>query len=258
MNSEISSATSRLQTKAHYDRVREVFENTSHYLRTRRVDILFRMESVRAFAEKVQWQHMLDIGCGDGSISLPLLTSSRHLTLMDLSASMLRLAQDRIPKGLAGNVVIRNENFSEAVFDDSVPFDLIVTVGVMAHVNSADAFLAKIRRHLRPGGSLIIEFTDSRHIVGRVGRFMGRIKERLAPARYETNKLASGEVVALFEKHQLRLVSTFRYARIPLPGIDKILSHRVQYLIVRRIFNNCCKNTNAQLGNEYICLLAAE
>jgi ubiquinone/menaquinone biosynthesis C-methylase UbiE len=257
VNSEISVEMERLRTKDRSERVRDVFENAPHYLRTRRVDILFRMEVVRTFAETIRWQRMLDVGCGDGSISLPLLTRARHLTLMDLSASMLELAQENIPKTLAGNVVVRNENFSEAVFD-SAPFDLIVTVGVMAHVDAPDAFLAKIRRHLRPGGSLIIEFTDAQHIVGRVGRFMGRIKECAAPARYETNKLAYAEVAALFEKHQLRLVSTFRYARIPLPGIDRMLSHRLQYLIAKRLFNNCDENTNARLGNEYICLLTAE
>jgi SAM-dependent methyltransferase len=38
---------------------------------------------------------VLDIGCGDGSISLPLLTGKTSLTLLDLSAKMLSIAKYR-------------------------------------------------------------------------------------------------------------------------------------------------------------------
>ncbi len=112
----------------------------------------------------VNWQRLLDVGCGDGSISLQLLTSGSHLTLLDLSANMVALAKKNVPEEFSANVVVRNENFIGASFN-SDPFDLVVTVGVMAHVDSPNTFLAEIRTLLRPGGSLIIEFTDSQHFV---------------------------------------------------------------------------------------------
>lgn len=251
---EAGVIASRTNSKSDY--VRQVFEDAPHYLKSRRVDIRFRIEAVRSFASSMAWQRLLDIGCGDGSISLQLLTPASHLTLLDLSASMASFARKNVPDGLAGNVEVRNENFMLASFGPE-PFDLIVTVGVMAHVDSLDAFLAKIQSLLRPGGSLIVEFTDSRHFIGQLGRLWGRLKEIAAPALYPTNRLSFSEVAPLFEKHDLSLVSAFRYSRIPLPGIDRILSPEIQYRIAKMIFGGCSNNRNAWLGNEYICVLRA-
>jgi cyclopropane fatty-acyl-phospholipid synthase-like methyltransferase len=262
MDSEVGSnlqtlviASSRMGSKSGH--VQEVFENTSHYLKRQQVDIRFRIETVRRFAALVDWHRLLDIGCGDGSISLQLLTPSSHLTLLDLSANMVGLAEKNVPEEFSRNVIVRNENFSSASFD-SAPFDLVITVGVLAHVDSPDAFLAKIRTLLPPGGSLIIEFTDAEHFVGRLGRVWGRLKEVFAPARYPTNKLSYTKVASLFEKNKFKLVSVFRYARIPLPGIDRIMSPDTQYKIAKRIFGEYSTNRNVALGNEYICLLTAD
>jgi SAM-dependent methyltransferase len=245
------------RTASKSNHVKEVFENAPHYLRSRQVDIRFRVEAVRTFADAVKWGRLLDIGCGDGSISLQLLTSASHLTLMDLSASMVALAKNNVPEDLAANVVIRNENFIAASFDVE-PYDLVVAVGVMAHVDSPDAFLAKIKSLMRPGGNLIIEFTDSHHFVGWLGRLWGNMKEVVAPAKYPTNKLSFSDVAPLFERHDLRLVSTFRYSRIPLPGIDRIIGHKMQYRFARLLFGGCSNNRNSRFGNEYICLLTAD
>lgn len=251
----IGIASSRAKSKS--DGVREVFENTSRYLKSRQVDIWFRIETVRKFADIVKWQRLLDIGCGDGSISLQLLTSTSNLTLMDLSAGMVARAKKNVPKELAANATIRNDNFITASFD-AEPYDLVVAVGVMAHVDSPDAFLSKIRTLLPPGGTLIIEFTDSRHFVGKLGRLWGSVKEVMAPAKYPTNRLSFSDVAVLFEKHGFRLVSTFRYSRLPLPGIDKLVNHKMQYRIARLLFGECSNNRNAKFGNEYICMLTAD
>jgi ubiquinone/menaquinone biosynthesis C-methylase UbiE len=249
------AVTSLMESKSDY--VKEVFENASHYLNSRGVDIRFRIDTVKTFAAKKKWQDLLDIGCGDGSISLQLLNSSSNLTLLDLSTSMVALAMEKVPENLTANVTIRNGNFMTTSFDQQ-SFDLIVTVGVMAHVDSPDAFIERVKSLLRPGGSLIIEFTDCRHIVGSLGRFWGRLKELAAPAKYRTNRLSFSEVAPIFEKHGLILESVFRYSRIPLPGVDRIVPHDLQYTIAKSMFGDCLNNKNASLGNEYICLLSAK
>ncbi len=168
------TATPRSGGKVH--QVRSVFENAPRYLNSRQVDMRVRSETVKSFAAGLNARRVLDIGCGDGSISLPLvLTSKSRLTLLDLSAGMAARAKANVPEHLAGNVEVRHEDFMALL--ESMSFDLIVSVGVLAHVDSADAFLAKIATLLRPGGSLIVEFTDCRHLVGRMERFAGRLKE---------------------------------------------------------------------------------
>jgi SAM-dependent methyltransferase len=239
------------------DKVRSVFENAPRYLDSRQVDIRVRAETVKEFAATREWQRLLDIGCGDGTISLPLLTPTSHLTLLDLSGSMVEIAKSNIPEHLAANVEVRNEDFMKASFDPA-SFDLVISVGVMAHVESPDEFLSAIAKLLRPGGSLIIEFTDCRHIVGRLGRFFGTLQELVAPPKYRTNRLSFSEVAQLFKRHRMRLVSEFRYATVPIPGIERFVGHDMLYRIVELTFGRYTNKRNSWLGNEYICLLTVD
>jgi len=239
------------------DHVRHVFEDTSRYLKNRQVDIRFRIDTVATYASDLKRQRVLDIGCGDGSISLQLLRPGCRFTLMDISSSMVTRAKANVPEDFAHAVEVRNENFTSASFG-SESFDLVVAVGVMAHVDSPDEFLQKIKGLLQPGGSLILEFTDAYHFVGRTGRFWSRLKELAAPAKYPTNKLSFAQVAKLFERHGLKLVSGFRYSRVPVPGFNILVSHAREYRLMKLLFGDCARNRNARLGNEYICLLTVE
>lgn len=239
------------------EHVRHVFENAHRYLKSRGVDIRCRVETVRNWAFRVKHDRMLDIGCGDGSISLQLVDKDTHLTQMDLSSSMTAIARSNVPPALADRVEIRNEDFAVASFGDR-KFDLIVTVGVMAHVDSPDEFIAKIKSLLVPGGTLIVEFTDAFHFVGKVGRFWSRLKETVAPAKYSTNKLSSAKVFEIVHRHGFKLVSTYRYSRVPVLGFNRLVGHAAEHRLVKAVFGDSTNNRNAWLGNEYICMLTTD
>ena len=238
-------------------RVREVFENAPHYLKERQVDIRIRTDTVRRFAARGAWQRLLDIGCGDGTISLHLLRPGVHLTLLDLSANMTASVRTNIPTTFTDNVSIRNENFLSASFENE-SFDLIISIGIMAHVDSPDELLRKIRSLLRPGGTLILEFTDCRHFMGRIERFTSNLKEFIRPGRFRTNRLSINTVVQLLEHNNLTLISSFRYAMVPIPGIQRLLDPSKLYKFIGTVFGNCDINRNAWLGNQYICLVIAK
>jgi SAM-dependent methyltransferase len=236
------------------DRVRGVFENAPRYFKNRGVDIRLRIDTVWAYSRFVSLHRALDIGCGDGTISLQLLNNGSQFTLLDLSSSMVERVKLNIPTGLESNVEVRNEDFATAEFGPQ-KFDLIVAVGVMAHVDSPDEFLGKIKQLVAPGGGVVLEFTDAFHFVGALGRFLSWAKELIAPAPYATNKLSSKDVKRLLARHQLKLEQTFRYSRVPIPGFNMLVSRAQEYNLVRAIFGSSRKNRNAWLGNEYICLL---
>ena len=111
---------------------------------------------------------------------------------------------------------------------------------------------------IRPGGGLIIEFTDCRHVMGQIGRVFGRLKEFIAPSKYPTNRLSFGTVAPMFSKCNLKLISIFRYARVPVPGIERILPDVIHHKLVELIFGRAGNDKAAWLGNEYICLLTVE
>ena len=145
--------------------VRTFFEDPQRYLGGRAWNLKLRAETVQELTREIDFQTVLDIGCGDGSISLPLLRPGIRLTMLDLATSMTRLASSSVPAELAQNVQFINEDFMKAdIAEDS--YDMVVCMGLLAHVDSPSDFLAKIRRVLKPGGALVLEFSDARHLMG--------------------------------------------------------------------------------------------
>ncbi|MCZ2147214.1 MAG: class I SAM-dependent methyltransferase [Bryobacterales bacterium] len=215
---------------------------------------MFRSDTVRTFTAGITLRRILDIGCGDGSISLPLLDDERQLTLLDLSSGMTRLVEANVPPSLAPNVEIRTENFMTADFVPST-FDLIICLGVLAHVDSPEQFVAKITALLKPGGRLIVAFTDSYHWLGRISRMLRWCKEIIAPPRYRTNLLSYDNLASVFRHNKLTPASVFRYGYLPLPGIQYVLRPTSLFKLTRTVFGSATQNRNAHMGNEYICAL---
>jgi SAM-dependent methyltransferase len=239
------------------DHVRTVFDNASRYLNTRQVDMRFRTETVQAFTAKLPLGRVLDVGCGDGTISLPLLERVSHLTLLDLSPRMTELTKAKIPETYVARVEVRNEDFMSAVLAPG-SFDLVISLGVLAHVDSPEEFIAKIATVLRPGGHLILAFTDARHPTGLIARSLGQLKEIIAPPKYRVNPLSIAKVTNLCECAKLQMISAFRYATAPIPDIERVLPSSLLYSSVRAVFGNCSNNRMSWLGNEYICLLTVD
>jgi ubiquinone/menaquinone biosynthesis C-methylase UbiE len=234
------------------DRVKAVFENPQRYLTRWRTDIRIRADTTRAFAAGIEFERILDVGCGDGSVTLPLASAHTHITLLDLSRSMTALASSKVPPDLADHVDVRNEDFMVASFGGR-RFDLIVCIGVLAHVDSPDAFVNKVASLLEPGGHLILEFTDTSHFYGRAMRLLSRLRQVFAPARSSVNLFSAGSVAALAGRHGLQPVLEYRYCELGVPGL-RLLGHRALYWAVRFVFGTARGNRNGVLGNEYIRL----
>src|SRR5437899_5299730 len=93
---------------ASVDEVRLVFENPDFYLKRSRYNIRIRMETINDFTQGHDYKRVLDIGCGDGSLSAPLLRAHNRLTLLDVSSAMLLKACDQIPRELIRHVEFVN------------------------------------------------------------------------------------------------------------------------------------------------------
>jgi ubiquinone/menaquinone biosynthesis C-methylase UbiE len=235
------------------DLVKEVFEDAGRYFGRLQCHVRIRAETVRSLAAGLQYQRVLDIGCGDGSISIPLLGPEKSFTLLDLSQNMLSAVRSNVPPEFASNVEVRNEDFMAASLGRE-SFDLIICLGVMAHVESPEDLVAKIVTLIKPGGSLILEFTDAFNVAGRISRIFRGITEFIAPPRYAVNLLSRDKVYRLVNGHGLQLISQFRYGLPPLPGMQ-FLSHNTRYKMVGRINGTCENSRNTWSADEYICLL---
>jgi 2-polyprenyl-3-methyl-5-hydroxy-6-metoxy-1,4-benzoquinol methylase len=231
------------------EHVKVVFDNAEWYLKGWRHSIRIREETVKDLVRDREYKRILDIGCGDGSISIPLLRPGVQLTLLDISDSMLVHARHRIPPGLESAVDFVNQDFLEASLP--VGYDLILCIGVFAHVGSPSAVVEKIGNLLAPGGCVIAESTDPHHVVTRVARAYSKVRELLTPATYELKALSAEQVTEMFAGQQLELSAMYRYS-LPLPGMTHVLSEHSLYRLNRMLFGRYPNGKNAVLGNELI------
>jgi phosphatidylethanolamine/phosphatidyl-N-methylethanolamine N-methyltransferase len=132
-----------------------------------------RQEAIKA-AERIGGQ-ILEVGVGTG-ISLPDYSRANRIFGVDISAGMLKKAQDRVAKlGLTqveGLAVMDAQNLDFA--DNS--FDVVVAQYVVTAVQDPEAALDEFIRVLRPGGEVIL--------LSRVGAEAGlrrKIEHLVAP-----------------------------------------------------------------------------
>ena len=241
-------------TGVQIDRVKSLFEEPQWYFNRRSFDIRIRTETVLELSTLSGEAQILDIGCGDGSISYPLLTEKTRLTLLDFSSSMLAAAKSNVPPAFSGNVDFVNRDFMDAMF---VPqsFDLILCIGVLAHVVSPADFIAKMVSLLKPNGKIIVECTDSSHFMSGLVSPVETMWALIRPSKhtYDLNAITYSGVVEMLGHHGLRPTATFRYGA-PLPGTSRFLSQESLYKVMRSVFGTLAANRNKWLGNEYISL----
>jgi SAM-dependent methyltransferase len=230
--------------------IKQAFERPDWYVTRSAYNIRLRIETIRDFIGNDEPETILDIGCGDGSLSLHLLTANNRLTLLDRSKRMLELARSRISQGLANHVAIMNEDFMSAHFRDG-NFDLIICIGVMAYVDDRRNFVRKILSLLRPGGTLIMECSDGGHWISRVNRIYDSVRIRLGGAEFPTILRPASELVAILSDFGFEPCRTFRYSLPPL-SLGKLLSQRASYKTIRRLFGTALHNRAGWLGSECI------
>jgi 2-polyprenyl-3-methyl-5-hydroxy-6-metoxy-1,4-benzoquinol methylase len=232
------------------DKVKSLFEIPDKYLCPRQFDIRIRVETVQHFTENLALDRVLDIGCGDGSISLPLLGRCNQLTLLDLSTKMLDLARQRVPSDRLKDVDLINGSFTASNLTPQ-SFDLILCVGVLAHVDSPAAVMAEIVRLAKPCATVILEFTDSFHFWGLPVVLYQKALKLLRPEPYALNRLSRREIVALCHRNNLKESGLYRYGLPPL-GTSKFAGQDEMYKMTRNLFGPSDRNRNAWMGNQFI------
>ena len=100
-------------------------------------------------------QRVLDVGGGMGRMSVPL--SRRHfVTLTDISSQMLELARPQASERLRLQVA----DARALPFEDG-QFDYVLCIDVLPHIPQPQQLLEEVGRMLKPGGTLVIDITNS-------------------------------------------------------------------------------------------------
>ena len=97
-------------------------------------------------------RHILDIGCGKGSLCRKMIHHSQNITGIDLSQKMIEKARGH--SGTAPKIKFKQADYLNLNFPEK-SIDAIVSVATVHHINM-EKFVDKAKKELRPGGRLLI------------------------------------------------------------------------------------------------------
>lgn len=116
---------------------------------------------------------LVDLGCGAGLVTLPLVASGRRVVGVDFNAGACRRA------GRNGLAVVRGDAFSTPLADGAA--NVVLNVGFVQQygAEALDLLLREAARVLRPGGRLVIVWVNRAALVHRIAFWCFRLLDAL-------------------------------------------------------------------------------
>ena len=148
----------------HETKVRSFFDIGEYFKNNSQLEA--RVKIINDLVGDVHNQKILDLGCGDGTISLQYLDETNTIELVDFSENMLKLALSHVPDKLRSNVSTHQMSIEEYFSDEK--YHLILCIGVLAHVSSIENVLQKVANLIGDDGLIVIQINDLDQVVGKL------------------------------------------------------------------------------------------
>lgn len=135
-----------------YDRMAEGFQETELAYGAK-----MWKEAFFKFLDLKKEINILDLGCGHGRWTLPLLRQGHRVTAVDISQKSLEVLERRAKKeGLEKNLRVVKSNFEREEYDNL--FDRALCLSLLSHVNPAkkEKIFANVVKAVKKGGFLAI------------------------------------------------------------------------------------------------------
>ncbi len=101
-----------------------------------------------------QSDRVLEIGCGTGATALLLAENAAHITGTDISAEMMRIAEEKAAAEGASNVTFQVST-AQAAAETARDFDVVMGHSILHLIEDLDAVLATLQREMKPGSLFI-------------------------------------------------------------------------------------------------------
>ena len=227
--------------------VREFFEQPEVYLKYD-YNLSLRRETIATFIGDEKFEDVLDMPCGTGDLSLPFIDQFNHLMMMDFSSNMIAHAAEKVPEQYADRVKIVNANFYNYGFEEQ-QFDLIIAVGILAHIDFPMKFLMQIGRLVKPGGKIIVQNTNASAGYTWLIRMYHGLKRLTGKSKYKLNWLREKDVIKALRHEGFEVVHSFRYHQSWL-GFSHLFSNEKKYEMTRKRFGTAAEPRNQKSGSD--------
>ena len=165
---------------------------------------------------------LLDCAAGTGEITCALLRTGRfsHATLVDISPAMLESAKHLLSSQIINTQLefVRSDVFDFKPNDSG--FDLVLCLGLIAHIGRLNILLPHLKSMLRPDGRLILQTTLTDHIGTRMVRAVTARRE-LAQRGYRISWFSQRDVVDACRTAGLQILELRRHS-LAIPFGDRL------------------------------------
>jgi SAM-dependent methyltransferase len=159
-----------------------------------------------------------------GSISAQFLASGNRVTMVDLSEAMLERARSRVPEKHAAQVEYVRADIAD--LEAREPYDLVLCIGVLAHVDSLERTIEKVASLVRPGGHAVFQISDDDQLVIRLSRWVAAARNLVKKLPLDYRPMTLREVVSIAGRHQLFIVRQRRHLLL-LPFMARLLGREL-------------------------------
>ena len=165
---------------------------------------------------------LLDCAAGIGEITCALLKAGRfsHATVVDIAPAMLQSANELLSEQITNTELefVRSDVFNFKPSDSS--FDLILCLGLIAHVGRLDILLPHLKSMLSPGGRIILQTTLTDHVGARIVRAVIAQRE-LARRGYRISWFSQRDIADACNGAGLQIVGMRRHT-LGIPFGDRL------------------------------------
>jgi SAM-dependent methyltransferase len=113
----------------------------------------YRMGLIKKYAQPSSDDVVLDIGCGNGHHLFALAEEVVHGIGIDLSPTMIEMAQERLRNSpLQGKITFLVDNGEEICTVAEHSIDLVICIGALEHMLDKRAVMSNVYRLLKPRG----------------------------------------------------------------------------------------------------------
>jgi cyclopropane fatty-acyl-phospholipid synthase-like methyltransferase len=142
-----------------------------------------------------------------------LLKSGRfsHATIVDISPAMLQNAKELLTSQITNAELefIKSDVFTFKPSDSN--FDLILCLGLIAHVGRLDTLLAHLKSMLTPSGRIILQTTLADHVGARIVRALTARRE-LAKRGYRISWFSQRDIIEACRRSKLAILDMRRHS----------------------------------------------
>jgi magnesium-protoporphyrin O-methyltransferase len=124
--------------------------------------------------EDLTGRRILDAGCGTGALAIEAAARGADVVAIDIAASLVRVAAERMPEGLPGTIDWHSGDMCDPALGD---FDHVVAMDSLIHYDAADIATVAHRLAERTRRSMVLTFaprTAALTLMHAAGQFFPR------------------------------------------------------------------------------------